>query len=41
MTADIFLIKNNSGHIGFPKGHIEYGENERETALAEVFEEWT
>ncbi len=34
-----FLIKNNSGHIGFPKGHIEYGENERETALREVFEE--
>ena len=34
-----FLIKNNSGHIGFPKGHIEYGESERETALREVFEE--
>ena len=33
-----FLIKNNSGHIGFPKGHIEYGESERETALREVFE---
>lgn len=34
-----FLIKNNSGHIGFPKGHVEYGEDERETALREVFEE--
>lgn len=34
-----FLIKNNSGHIGFPKGHIEYGESETETALREVFEE--
>ncbi len=34
-----FLIKNNSGHIGFPKGHVEYGESERETALREVFEE--
>lgn len=34
-----FLIKNNSGHIGFPKGHIEYGETEADTALREVFEE--
>ncbi|MCH5324817.1 MAG: NUDIX domain-containing protein [Eubacterium sp.] len=34
-----FLIKNRSGHIGFPKGHIEYGETERETALREVYEE--
>ena len=33
------LIKNNSGHIGFPKGHIDYGENELETAKREVFEE--
>lgn len=34
-----FLIKNNSGHIGFPKGHVEYGESETDTALREVFEE--
>lgn len=34
-----FLIKNNSGHIGFPKGHVEYGESEIRTALREVFEE--
>lgn len=34
-----FLIKNKSGHIGFPKGHIEYGETERENALREVYEE--
>ncbi|MBE6880296.1 MAG: NUDIX domain-containing protein [Ruminococcaceae bacterium] len=34
-----FLIKNKSGHIGFPKGHIEYGEKERENALREVYEE--
>ncbi len=34
-----FLIKNKSGHIGFPKGHIEYGEDERQTALREVYEE--
>lgn len=33
------LIKNDSGHIGFPKGHIEYGENECQTAEREVFEE--
>lgn len=34
-----FLIKNKSGHVGFPKGHIEYGETERENALREVYEE--
>ncbi len=33
------LIKNDSGHIGFPKGHIEYGESEEETAVREVREE--
>ncbi len=33
------LIKNKSGHIGFPKGHIELNETEEETALREVFEE--
>ena len=33
------LIKNESGHIGFPKGHIDYGENEYATAKREVFEE--
>ena len=33
------LIKNESGHIGFPKGHIEYRESESETADREVFEE--
>ncbi len=36
-----FLIVKNkdSGHIGFPKGHIEYGESEEETAKREVYEE--
>ncbi|MBZ4670018.1 MAG: Inorganic pyrophosphatase [Oscillospiraceae bacterium] len=34
-----FIIKNESGHIGFPKGHIELGENEEETAKREVYEE--
>ncbi len=33
------LIKNMSGHIGFPKGHMEYGETERETAIREMYEE--
>lgn len=33
------LIKNMSGHIGFPKGHIELGENEKITAEREVWEE--
>ncbi len=34
-----FIIKNESGHIGFPKGHIEFGETEEETAKREVYEE--
>lgn len=36
-----FLIVKNrdSGHIGYPKGHIELGETEIETAVREVFEE--
>ena len=33
------LITNISGHIGFPKGHIEIGEDEEQTALREVYEE--
>ena len=33
------LIKNESGHIGFPKGHIDYGETELDTAKREVREE--
>ncbi len=33
------LITNISGHIGFPKGHIEMGESEKDTALREVYEE--
>lgn len=35
------LIENDSGHIGFPKGHVEYGETETETAVREVREETT
>ncbi len=33
------LIENISGHIGFPKGHIEFFETEIETATREIFEE--
>ncbi len=33
------LIKNLSGHIGFPKGHAENGESEFDTARREIFEE--
>ena len=33
------LIENHTGHIGFPKGHVEFGETEEETAAREVFEE--
>ncbi len=34
------LVKNKNGrHWGFPKGHVEAGENERDTALREVREE--
>ncbi len=33
------LIKNESGHIGFPKGHVDYGETILETAKREVREE--
>lgn len=33
------LIENISGHIGFPKGHVEFFETERQTATREIFEE--
>lgn len=33
------LIKNRSKNIGFPKGHVEFGETEDKTALREVNEE--
>jgi tRNA nucleotidyltransferase (CCA-adding enzyme) len=36
----VLLIKQkNSGHIGFPKGHIEDNESFEQTALRETFEE--
>ena len=33
------IIQNRSGHNGFPKGHMEYGETEAQTALREIKEE--
>ena len=33
------IIRHVGGHCGFPKGHMEPGETERETALREIREE--
>ena len=39
-NTEILLIKHiNSGHWSFPKGHVEAGETEIETAKREVMEE--
>ncbi len=39
-NTEILLIKHiNSGHWSFPKGHVEYGETETETAQREIMEE--
>ena len=39
-NTEILLIKHiNSGHWSFPKGHVEQGETEVETALREIKEE--
>ena len=39
-NTEILLIKHvNSGHWSFPKGHVEEGETEEETARREVKEE--
>lgn len=39
-NTEILLIKHlNSGHWSFPKGHVEEGETETETAMREVKEE--
>lgn len=35
----VLLVHHNLGHYGMPKGHVELGETEEETALREVFEE--
>ena len=33
------LIQHRGGHWGFPKGHVEAGETEEETAIREIREE--
>lgn len=33
------MVHEKTGHWGCPKGHMESGETERETALREIFEE--
>lgn len=39
-NTEILLIKHiNSGHWSFPKGHVETGETEMETAKREIKEE--
>lgn len=35
----VLMIHQNVGHWGLPKGHVEEGETEEETAIREVFEE--
>ena len=37
--VNYLLIRNLAGIYGFPKGHVEQGETEEQTALREVFEE--
>ena len=35
----VLLVKHNAGHWDFPKGHMEQGETEQETAIRETKEE--
>ena len=35
----VLIVKHNAGHWDFPKGHMEAGETETQTALREVKEE--
>ena len=36
---EVLLLQHRGGHWDYPKGHVEPGESERETALREVLEE--
>ena len=36
---EVLLIHHNAGHWDFPKGHVEEGETEVQTAIREVKEE--
>lgn len=33
------IVETRGGHVSFPKGHVEDGENELETARREIWEE--
>lgn len=35
----VLVVKQTSGLYGFPKGHVEIGETEKETAIREIKEE--
>lgn len=35
----VLIVKHNAGHWDFPKGHMEAGETETQTAIREVKEE--
>ena len=35
----VLVVKQTSGFYGFPKGHVEIGETEKETAIREAKEE--
>ena len=35
----VLLVRHNKGHWDFPKGHVEPGETEEQTAKREVKEE--
>ena len=37
--GEILLLHQNAGHWGLPKGHVEEGETEEQTAIREVKEE--
>ena len=36
---EVLLVKMNQGHWSFPKGHVEVGEDEHQTAVRETKEE--
>lgn len=38
-TIQYVLAQARKGHYGFPKGHMEPGETEKDTALREIYEE--
>ena len=38
-NGQVLMVQQNSGLYGFPKGHVEKGENEIETAIRETKEE--